>query len=164
MTRRKTSRPKALWCQILDAKLAKQSSTTKSPADLPNRSGTNAARISGSIRPFSTSPSRTAWRRLSPLSIRQRGRLAVYAKSKRQWWTEVKGQLCPVMLTIFKRQVPITEHPHHLRGRGGSLLCDTRFWLGVSDEGHRFIHANPTIARKHGWLCAVGQWNKPEQK
>lgn len=50
---------------------------------------------------------------------------------------------------------------HHTRGRAGALLLDKRFWIAVSRIGHRWIHSNPAEARRRGWLCAVGEWNKP---
>lgn len=51
---------------------------------------------------------------------------------------------------------------HHIRGRLGPLLLDERYWLAVSWEGHRWIHDNPAIARKRGWIAGQGQWNNNE--
>ena len=66
---------------------------------------------------------------------------------------------CPIMLT-FGRNVLVTQ-VHHMRGRVGPLLIDRRFWLAVSAEGHTWIHANPQLACKQGWLAPIGKWNTP---
>ena len=50
---------------------------------------------------------------------------------------------------------------HHSRGRSGTLLLDERFWLAVCPSAHDFIHRDPAAARANGYLCALGEWNKP---
>lgn len=49
--------------------------------------------------------------------------------------------------------------PHHIRGRLGALLCDTRFWLAVCFKHHNWIHKHPDAARKRGYLANLGEWN-----
>lgn len=80
------------------------------------------------------------------------------------------GQICEVVMTIpelrdgmkYGHRISANlNEVHHKRGRRGSLLTDERFWMPVSKQGHRFIHEHPDEARKHGWLCEVGQWNVP---
>lgn len=68
--------------------------------------------------------------------------------------------VCPVM-TLMGRTVR-TKEIHHKRGRLGPLLTDTRHWLAVSKLGHRLIHASPEWARRNGFLCQVGEWNRTE--
>ncbi len=50
---------------------------------------------------------------------------------------------------------PITNEPatqvHHKKGRIGKLLCDMRFWLAVSAEGHDKIERNPAWAYEMGY-------------
>lgn len=53
---------------------------------------------------------------------------------------------------------------HHMRGRAGSLLTDKRHLVAVCNECHRWIHENPNEARKAGWLCRPGLWNKPDRR
>lgn len=81
-----------------------------------------------------------------------------------------RGETCPVVNAIDElRQGSKYGHPissrlnevHHKRGRRGDLLCDERFWMPVSKQGHRWIHEHPAEARRRGWLCEVGQWNVP---
>ena len=53
------------------------------------------------------------------------------------------------------RICPITKKPttdiHHKKGRIGSLLLDTRFWIALSREGHRFVEENPIWAKENGY-------------
>lgn len=80
------------------------------------------------------------------------------------------GKTCPVVGAIpelrngkkygWAISNRLTEN-HHSRGRLGSLLMDKRFWIALSKAGHRWIHANIAEARRHGWICEKGDWNKP---
>lgn len=53
------------------------------------------------------------------------------------------------------QKCPITGKPttdiHHMKGRIGSLLLDTRYWVALSREGHKFVEENPEWARKNGF-------------
>lgn len=50
---------------------------------------------------------------------------------------------------------PITKQPttdvHHKRGRVGSLYLDTKYWVALSREGHKFVEENPEWAKKNGY-------------
>lgn len=48
-------------------------------------------------------------------------------------------------------RVPYSTEVHHVKGRGKYLL-DTNTWLAVSEESHRWIHANPKIAYEKGYM------------
>jgi hypothetical protein len=41
---------------------------------------------------------------------------------------------------------------HHRAGRYGSLLCNVNFWMALCRSCHDFVHDNPAIARKFGYL------------
>lgn len=56
----------------------------------------------------------------------------------------LKGKICPV---TGQRATQI----HHKKGRIGSLLCDVKYWLAVSDEGHKKIELNPKWAKEQGY-------------
>lgn len=53
------------------------------------------------------------------------------------------------------RICPITNQPttdiHHKKGRIGSLLLDTRYWIALSREGHKFVEENPEWAKENGY-------------
>jgi hypothetical protein len=56
---------------------------------------------------------------------------------------------------IENRICPITKQPttdiHHKKGRIGSLLLDTRYWIALSREGHKFVEENPEWAKENGY-------------
>ena len=45
----------------------------------------------------------------------------------------------------------VSECVHHMRGRIGDLLTDTRHFLAVCMDHHRQIESNPEWARKEGY-------------
>ena len=53
------------------------------------------------------------------------------------------------------RICPITKQPttdiHHKKGRVGSLFLDTRYWVALSREGHKFVEENPQWAKENGY-------------
>ena len=53
------------------------------------------------------------------------------------------------------QKCPITGKPttdvHHMKGRTGSLLLDTRYWVALSREGHKFVEENPEWSKKNGF-------------
>jgi hypothetical protein len=53
------------------------------------------------------------------------------------------------------------EEIHHVRGRTGSLLLDTRYWLALAPECHRFVHEHINLSRERGLIAAPGDWNNP---
>lgn len=49
--------------------------------------------------------------------------------------------------------VPLSEEVHHVRGRIGAMLNNTRHWLAVSRKAHRWVHDSPREARILGFLA-----------
>lgn len=53
------------------------------------------------------------------------------------------------------QKCPITGKPttdvHHSKGRIGSLLLDTRYWIALSREGHKQVEENPEWAKENGY-------------
>lgn len=56
----------------------------------------------------------------------------------------LKDKICPIT------GQPATE-VHHKKGRIGKLLCDVKYWLAVSREGHIKIENNPEWAKEQGY-------------
>jgi hypothetical protein len=106
------------------------------------------------------------WRGIRAVSKSRARKNAEYERTKRAWWPTVKGSWCPVMGEIFGKLIQVCKKPHHIRGRDGSLLCETRWWLAVADPdrypAHRWIHDHPEEAQRHGWLASAGQWGKAD--
>ena len=53
------------------------------------------------------------------------------------------------------QKCPITGKPttdvHHMKGRIGDLLLDTRYWVALSREGHKYVEENPEWAKENGY-------------
>jgi len=58
----------------------------------------------------------------------------IYLRRVREWLEIPGNEYCRVY-----RSLPASQC-HHVRGRNNTLLLDERFWLPVSDLGHRWIH------------------------
>ena len=97
-------------------------------------------------------------RRINPISEARKRLNSEYSKVKREWAKERRVCAYPGC------QIYPMPSPHHTRGRLGPLLCDTRFWLPVCFEHHRWIHENITAARALGLICQPGEWNTPPSK
>ena len=97
-------------------------------------------------------------RRINHTSEARKLAMDEYTRAKRLWVKE--RHVC----SYPGCQNQPDKTPHHTRGRLGSLLCDTRFWLPVCFEHHRWIHENITAARALGLICQPGEWNTPPSK
>jgi len=96
------------------------------------------------------------WKRtaLKPKSKKQIARDLDYLKIRVPYL--LKNPWCRVCshLGIRKRATEI----HHLRGRNGPLLFDTRFFASTC-RGHRmWPHDNPIEARAAGLLASGSEW------
>jgi len=67
-----------------------------------------------------------------------------YTIERLRFLAQPENQKCPV---TGKQTTDI----HHMKGRIGSLLLDTRFWIAVSREGHKQIEENPEWAKENGY-------------
>lgn len=67
-----------------------------------------------------------------------------YTIKRLQFLAQPENQKCP----ITGKQ---TTDVHHKKGRVGTLLLDTRFWLAVSREGHKQIEENPEWAKENNY-------------
>lgn len=67
-----------------------------------------------------------------------------YTIKRLQFLAQPENQRCP----ITGKQ---TTDVHHKKGRVGTLLLDTRFWLAVSREGHKQIEENPEWAKENNY-------------
>lgn len=53
---------------------------------------------------------------------------------------------------------------HHVRGRCGKLLTDTRYWIPICREAHVWISFHPLQARVMGLIAEAGDWNRTREK
>jgi hypothetical protein len=69
---------------------------------------------------------------------------AKYSVLRIEFLSKIENKICPIT------QKPTTDI-HHKKGRLGSLLLDTRYWVALSREGHRFVEENPIWAKENGY-------------
>lgn len=79
---------------------------------------------------------------ISKASDKQAARLKIYAIDRVKF---LEGKRCAVFPHLKATQV------HHMKGRIGELLLDQRYWLPVSDSGHKEIELNPEWAKAEGF-------------
>lgn len=80
---------------------------------------------------------------ISKVSDKMKDLLALYMKLKGPW---IKGKKCKV-----KKCKSDAEDVHHARGRTGSLLLDTQWWLPVCRTCHRRITDDSKWAIENGY-------------
>lgn len=88
--------------------------------------------------------------RIRSVSPKQKRKLGLYHSIRLQF---LHGKQCEVFPSKKATEV------HHMRGRAGTLLIDTRFFLAVSRDGHDLIHRNPNWARLNGFMCDLGKFD-----
>tara|TARA_R110000744_G_scaffold195512_2_gene314591 strand:+ start:650 stop:1078 length:429 start_codon:yes stop_codon:yes gene_type:complete len=71
-------------------------------------------------------------------------KLTKYSKLKKAFLALPENKFCPITGKA-------ADQIHHKKGRIGSLLLDTRFWLAVSHDGHRKIEEKPDWAKEMGY-------------
>ncbi len=97
---------------------------------------------------------------LRPASKRLAAERRRYTVLRAEFLARPENQWCPVWDYMVNNgpnnrghsQPRPTSDIHHKKGRVGSLLNDTRYWLAVSRVGHQWLHDHPNQARERGWL------------
>lgn len=90
----------------------------------------------------------------SPIAKKQ---YTIPKKSKKRAIEEAKYIVLRIeFLSKKENQIcPITKQPttdiHHKRGRIGNLLLDTRYWVALSREGHKYVEEHPDWAKQNGF-------------
>lgn len=93
---------------------------------------------------------------LKKQSKSQQRRLREYYKIRAQYLRDHPA--CAICLLLDQTPAPSTE-VHHVRGRAGKLIFDTRFFA-PSCRGCRDVpHNNPKWAREVGLLASAADWN-----
>lgn len=73
---------------------------------------------------------------------------AEYSRERKPWLELPENMWCAVYPWLRSTQV------HHKAGRDGEMLLVKKYWLSVSDEGHRKIEMNPDWARDNGFTLS----------
>jgi hypothetical protein len=69
---------------------------------------------------------------------------AKYLVLRIEFLSKKENTICPI--TNQK-----TTDIHHKKGRTGSLFLDTRYWIALSREGHKYVEENPEWAKENGF-------------
>lgn len=67
-----------------------------------------------------------------------------YSVLRTEFLGKKENQICPIT------GKPTTDI-HHKKGRVGELFLDTKYWVALSREGHRFVEENPEWAKENGY-------------
>jgi hypothetical protein len=78
------------------------------------------------------------------VSKKRKVEMLQYSVLRTEFLANKKNQVCPIT------KQPTTDI-HHKKGRVGSLLLDTRYWVALSREAHKFVEENPEWAKENGY-------------
>lgn len=67
-----------------------------------------------------------------------------YSVLRTEFLGKKENQICPIT------GKPTTDI-HHKKGRVGELFLDTKYWVALSREGHRFVEENHEWAKEKGY-------------
>ena len=83
-------------------------------------------------------------KKIAPRSKKRIAQEKIYSQLRKAFLNKPYNKICPIMGVR-------TTDIHHIKGRIGDLLTDTRYWLAVSREAHIMIEQNPEWAKEHGY-------------
>jgi len=81
---------------------------------------------------------------ISKVSKKRKIEQLQYSVLRTEFLSKKENQICP----ITKKQ---TTDIHHKKGRIGDLLLDTKYWVALSREGHKYVEDNPIWAKENGY-------------
>lgn len=85
-------------------------------------------------------------KQISRQSDKRKAQNDIYLEENKKFLAQPENRWCPV------NSKSRTTEVHHMNGRTNKRLLDQSFWLAVSSDGHKWIHAHPKEAREKGWL------------
>lgn len=104
---------------------------------------------------------------LKKQSASMRRRLAKYYPIKAEFLSRTENKWCAICIARRNDgeavKIRAATEIHHSRGRNGSLLCDTRFFIPSCFHCRLFPHEQPEKARKLGLLSSPAEWNTPPE-
>ena len=83
-------------------------------------------------------------KRIKQVSDKRKIENLKYSVLRIEYLSKIENQKCPI------NGKPTTDI-HHKKGRIGSLLLDTRYWVALSRESHIFVENNPEWAKENGY-------------
>jgi len=114
---------------------------------------------------YKKKPAKSKQKPIAKFSSKRAKRNAAYLVARDLFLAKEENKFCPVLAKLKNQTVSATE-VHHRNGREGERLNDQEYWIGVSREGHQWIHSNPELAYEAGWLTKdyLNNTTKTKQK
>jgi len=91
--------------------------------------------------------------KIKPRSEKRAKEESIYIQLRKAFLNKEENRFCPVMLHL-KKGLHRTTEVHHTKGRIANLLLDTKYWLALSHEGHKWVHDNPSKSYELGFLIS----------
>ncbi len=82
--------------------------------------------------------------KIPQVSKKRKVEMLKYSVLRTEFLAKKENQICPIT------KQPTTDI-HHKRGRVGSLYLDTKHWIALSREGHKFVEENPEWSKQNGY-------------
>lgn len=92
--------------------------------------------------------------RMKRVSDKRRIQNSTYSCLKVKWRSLPENQYCLARCALKKKLKSAEPYPHHIRGRDGAMLTDTRFWLPICRPCHDWIEEHREEAWNLGWLAS----------
>lgn len=100
---------------------------------------------------------------LKKIARSRRKKLASYFVVKAEWLRRPENELCAICRARREAGEAILQgkatEVHHVRGRIGRLLCDTRFFIASCRGCRDWPHENPVRARELQLLAPASEFN-----
>ena len=81
-------------------------------------------------------------------SVRREDENKVYLQLREIFLKKPENKYCPVMQQLKNKKVETTD-VHHKKGKIGKLLIDTKYWIALSREGHKYVEEHPNWAKEN---------------
>ena len=88
--------------------------------------------------------------KIRPVSKKRQKENTKYLKLRAEFLQKPENRFCPITGEV-------ATDIHHKKGRIGSLLCDTKYWVALSRKGHDFVENNPEWAYENGYSIRRNQ-------
>lgn len=102
-------------------------------------------------------------KRIKPVSRKNAMRAKDYGATRTGYLT--RNPVCHCCIERGREPKPATQI-HHIVGRDGDRLCDSRLWMAVCEECHttgtEAIHVRPAVSYSKGWMLSRF-WDRDKQ-
>jgi hypothetical protein len=92
--------------------------------------------------------------RIRPVSTKRAKQMRLYSKARKVFLALNQG--CG-----FGGCSSRATEIHHRRGRAQAMLLLEKYWVGLCNYHHGWVHQNIEKARTVGLICEKGLWNTP---